>query len=201
MDQGQSLREAQKQFTHDRLLEAAVKEFSARGYGATTIDHIASHAGATRATFYLHFRGKADVIAELLEREFRPRWDLLRDLPPRPSRSRIREWLVTTTEAWETHRELISVIYQGIAAEPELAARQAERSRDNLTVFIRAIQHMGWEDELHLRIEAILLLAQLERVFTYWNFEDVTTGRDLVLDLLTENWWSAFQRAKNPGAA
>ena len=30
------------------------------------IDHVAGGAGATRATFYLHFRTKADLIAEVM---------------------------------------------------------------------------------------------------------------------------------------
>jgi AcrR family transcriptional regulator len=63
----ESLREAQKQFTHERLLKAAVDEFTLKGYNATTVDDIVVRAGATRATFYLHFKGKADMILELMK--------------------------------------------------------------------------------------------------------------------------------------
>jgi AcrR family transcriptional regulator len=194
---GQSLREAQKQFTHDRLLEAAVNEFTARGYGATTVDDIVSRAGATRATFYLHFKSKSEIIVELMEREnnFRPRWDALRDLPPRPSRAAIHAWLSATTQAWEANRELIAVIYQGVATEPELSVGQGQRAQDVLAKFVSSIRHLGWKDDAEARVEGMLLFAQLERAFSYWNFEDDTGEREQVLDLLTENWWAAFSRA------
>ena len=57
-----SLRDAQKQLTRSRLIDAAADSFRVRGYAATTIEDVASGAGATRATFYLHFRTKADLI-------------------------------------------------------------------------------------------------------------------------------------------
>src|ERR1700712_4472396 len=98
----QSLREAQKQFTRQRLLDSAVEEFSERGYSATTVDDIVSRAGATRATFYLHFKGKSELVLELMEKanDFRPHWEVLREFPQRPSRERIRAWLDATTKAW-----------------------------------------------------------------------------------------------------
>lgn len=42
-------------------------------------------------------------------------------------------------------------------------------------------------------MEAMLLFAQLERIFSYWDFEDA--GEAHVLELLTENWWQTFNRA------
>jgi hypothetical protein len=47
----------------------------------------------------------------------------------------------------------------------------------------------------------MLLFAPLERIFTYWNFEDDTGERGQVLDLLTENWWTAFNRAADTAPA
>src|ERR1700756_4261765 len=53
-----SLREAQKEFTRQRLLDAAEELFESVGYRSATIEEIANRAGANRATFYLHFQGK-----------------------------------------------------------------------------------------------------------------------------------------------
>jgi AcrR family transcriptional regulator len=189
------LREAQKQFTHDRLVEAAVVEFCERGYRATTIDDIAGRAGTTRATFYNHFKTKSDIIAELMESDsaFRPRWDELRTFPRNPDRDVIRAWLDETTSTWEEHRELISVIRQAVTIEPELNAAQGERFQKTLKRFVDSIRHLGWSSDAEVRIEAMLLFAQLERIFSYWDFDD--EGEALVLDLLTESWWQAFTRA------
>src|SRR5439155_21837138 len=62
-----SLREGQKILTRRLLLEAAQDVFGQRGYGATTIDDIVKVAGASRATFYLHFAGKAEVMAAIYQ--------------------------------------------------------------------------------------------------------------------------------------
>jgi AcrR family transcriptional regulator len=194
------LREAQKKFTHDRLVEAAVTEFCGRGYRTTTVDDIAARAGTTRATFYNHFTTKSDIIVELMESDsaFRPRWDELRALPRKPNRALIRTWLADTTSTWAEHRDLISVIRQAVTIEPELNAAQGERFQKTLTRFVEAIRHLGWSSDTEVRVEAMLLFAQLERIFSYWDFEDA--GEAIVLDLLTENWWQAFQRAAKSGA-
>jgi AcrR family transcriptional regulator len=194
------LREAQKQFTHDRLVEAATAEFCDRGYLTTTVDDIAARAGTTRATFYNHFKTKSDIIAELMESDsnFRPRWDGLRALPRRPNRDLIRAWLEETTSTWEKHRDLISVIRQAVTVEPELQTTQGERFQKTLSKFVDSIRHLGWSTDEEVRVEAILLFAQLERIFSYWDFEDA--GSAHVLELLTENWWQAFTRAAKSAA-
>ena len=55
-----SLRAAQKQMTYELFLAKALELFGTKGYAATTIDDIATAAGATRTTFYLHFSSKAE---------------------------------------------------------------------------------------------------------------------------------------------
>src|SRR5260370_33115463 len=59
-----SLREQQRVFTRERLIQGALEVFAHKGYVAATIDDIAAAAGASRATFYLHFHSKQDIIAE-----------------------------------------------------------------------------------------------------------------------------------------
>jgi len=44
------------------LEEAALELFLEQGYGQTTIDHITSRAGVSRATFFNYFSSKADVL-------------------------------------------------------------------------------------------------------------------------------------------
>jgi AcrR family transcriptional regulator len=191
-----SLREAQKQFTHRRLVEAAEAEFDARGYRATTIEDIVAHAGATRATFYLHFRSKADVVLEMIESaraEFHPVWDLLRELPRRPSRARVREWIVGAADSWEQHAVRNRVIIQAVHAEPDLAQTRAAREEEVLDRLVAAVRHLGWEDDAHARLECMLLLAELERALAYWY--DVEEPDVRVLDVLAERWRAAFLRA------
>src|SRR4051812_37475102 len=48
------------------LLDAAVAEFSARGYEATTVADIASRAGVTTGALYAHFAGKLELLVETI---------------------------------------------------------------------------------------------------------------------------------------
>lgn len=50
------------------ILDAALVEFSARGYNATRIDDIAARAGLSKGGLYAHFSGKDKVFEALLKR-------------------------------------------------------------------------------------------------------------------------------------
>jgi AcrR family transcriptional regulator len=197
-----TLREAQRQLTHERLIEAAQAEFAERGYVAARIDDIATRAGATRATFYLHFGGKSDVILELLEQgrgDFHPLWDQLAELPRNPSREQVRAWVETAANRWALHTERTRVVVQAVAADPELGVTQAAREATEIDMLTAAVRHMGWQDDAHARLECTLLFALLARTFHIWSFGDESDHDERVLDILTENWWAAFQRADATG--
>jgi AcrR family transcriptional regulator len=53
--------------TRGRLLEAAKKVFSEKGFHNTQISHIIDEAGVARGTFYLHFKSKEEIFEELLQ--------------------------------------------------------------------------------------------------------------------------------------
>ena len=86
---GGSLRDEQKRLTRRLLIEGAVTSFERKGYAATTIEDIVAEANASRATFYLHFKSKADVVL-VVARTLGRRWrELYLELTSggRPSRT------------------------------------------------------------------------------------------------------------------
>src|SRR2546427_7508200 len=97
-------REAQKQLTRSRLVDAAVEAFRLRGYAATTVEDIAAAAGVTRATFYLHFEGKLDIYREFghgVRQEIDGLHDRLPAVVATGRRVEIRQWLDDSFELWE----------------------------------------------------------------------------------------------------
>lgn len=52
--------------TRARIFMAAAELFSKHGYQVTTVDRIAAQAGVAKGTFFLHFKSKDAVIAELV---------------------------------------------------------------------------------------------------------------------------------------
>jgi AcrR family transcriptional regulator len=197
-----SLREAQRQFTHERLIDAAQEEFAERGYVGARIDDIATRAGATRATFYLHFGKKSDVILELLERgggDFHPLWDQLAELPRNPSQEQLRAWVDSAAEVWERHATRTRVVVQAVNSDLELAATQDAREQTEIDLLTAAVRHMGWADDAHARLECTLLFAQLARSFHLWSLGGERDER--VLDIVAATWWAAFQRADRTAPA
>lgn len=52
--------------TRQRILEAAARFFSERGYAGTSVRDIAAELGIANPSLYYHFRSKEEMLAELL---------------------------------------------------------------------------------------------------------------------------------------
>jgi len=70
---------------HAAILEAAVAEFRAAGFEATSMDRIAARAGVSKRTVYNHFPGKEALFVRILE-EMLERGVCGPDLAYRPDR-------------------------------------------------------------------------------------------------------------------
>ncbi|CAD9223940.1 Transcriptional regulator, TetR family [Burkholderia cenocepacia] len=69
MDRVRLTRAERREATRERLLAAARTIFAEKGYAAASVEDLAAAAGHTRGAFYSNFRGKADVLFELLRRD------------------------------------------------------------------------------------------------------------------------------------
>lgn len=56
----------------DAILDAALSEFSARGYAAARLDDVADRAGVAKGTIYLHFKDKESLFQELIRSKMSP---------------------------------------------------------------------------------------------------------------------------------
>jgi TetR/AcrR family acrAB operon transcriptional repressor len=50
----------------EKLLASAIRLFAEQGYDATTLDQIATDAGATKGAVYWHFKDKADLFGHVM---------------------------------------------------------------------------------------------------------------------------------------
>src|SRR3989442_1789694 len=92
----QTLREAQRELTRQRLLDAASQVFQEKGYENTTVEAIVAAAKVSRATFYLHFDSKADVMKVLTADWVPSALPLYKDLDrilARDDRAALRRWV------------------------------------------------------------------------------------------------------------
>ncbi len=76
-----SRREQDLERTRQLILDAARVEFIESGYEATSVRRVASRAGFSHGTIYLHFRDKDDLLFQVSEDEFGRLLAQLRTLP------------------------------------------------------------------------------------------------------------------------
>lgn len=105
------LRQAQRDLTRSRIKNAARDLFYERHYDSATMDEIAVVAGLRRSTLYLHYRDKAEILADLIG-DYTPRAQLvLSTLPgPSPNIEKIRRWIRKVIAFVEKERVPLSII-------------------------------------------------------------------------------------------
>jgi AcrR family transcriptional regulator len=73
LDRGNASRHRRKQARPRELLDAALALFVEKGFAAARAEDIAARAGVSKATLYLYFRSKEDLLKALIEERFASR--------------------------------------------------------------------------------------------------------------------------------
>ncbi|GAA0602950.1 TetR/AcrR family transcriptional regulator [Craurococcus roseus] len=100
--------------TRQRILDAALAEFAAKGLAGARVDEIAARAGANKRMLYAHFGNKEDLWLTVLERAYAAKREEERALrvdalPPAEAMRRLVEFNLRYTAA---HPEFVSLLNQ-----------------------------------------------------------------------------------------
>jgi AcrR family transcriptional regulator len=198
----QSLRDRQKELTRQALLDGARSAFEERGYSDVTIDDITARAGASRATFYLHFT-KGEVLSELLKDTFGPHLNdaeqgghALADLDV-SSRASIRSWIAGFVETWRANRLIGRAWMEGDINDPEIRQRtdiRISRVVDALTEIIMAARRARGRPAIRkdCRARAALMDLQLQ----YFCYHVLVRGLDVDIkagtNAIADQWMAAI---------
>ncbi|MGC9670733.1 TetR/AcrR family transcriptional regulator [Planosporangium sp. 12N6] len=186
-----SLRAAQKRMTYELFLEKALELFGAKGYAATTIDDIATAAGSTRATFYLHFASKAKVMSALLERADAILTSV--DDPPLPdvvasgSRYLVRTWLDRKFSQWDEIKPYLTASYQA-AHEPDVTLQTERWFESAVGQMTEGLNRANRFSPEHRRIRCELAFGQLEYLSRRYFSVGWHIPREICLEELTDSW-------------
>lgn len=190
-----SLREEQKRFTRERLVDAAMQVFEEVGFRAASIEQIAKRAGANRSTFYLHFKSKAELGKAMAERVTPGTVALFRRLnaltrgPAR--RDDLRAWLDDFVSRHVETRAITEVLMEGINADRELS-RENHAFFDRLTTRVMsdylAAFPVDRREAARLKLRLIIFmitdLCQREIV------QSMTLPSDATLDAACDLLWA-----------
>jgi AcrR family transcriptional regulator len=107
------LRQAQRDLTRNRIKNAARNFFYEHHYDATTMDEIALAAGLRRSTLYLHYKDKAEILADVIA-DYAPKArSLLATLPgPRPTLEQLQRWIANVARFVAKERVPLSIILE-----------------------------------------------------------------------------------------
>ncbi len=187
-----NLRQAQKALTRRLLLEAGVEVMGGRGYAATTIDQIASRAGATRATFYLHFSSKADLVSHIVERTDEMLTST--DDPPLPEMvaandpDMIRAYLRRKFDQWPEIKPYMLITLQAAAEEPDVQAAMDSWYDRAIGALAEGLDATGRFDSGSRRTRCGLAFGQLVFASQRWFRNGWVVDRDVLLEQMTRSW-------------
>lgn len=186
-----SLRAAQKRMTHDLFLEKGLELFDQKGYATTTVDDIAGAAGSTRATFYLHFSSKAELMSALLRKvdailtgEDDP---TLGAVVESGSRDLIRTWLDRKMTQWDAIKPYLVASYHA-SYEPAVVDQTEQWFENAVGQMEAGLDAAGRFDKPQRQIRCILAFGQVEYLSRRYFTVGWRVDREVCLDELTESW-------------
>ncbi|WP_235739106.1 TetR/AcrR family transcriptional regulator [Nocardioides alcanivorans] len=186
-----TIRSRYKAQTRRALAEAAVAEFEERGYVQAKIEDIARRAGTSRATFYVHYSGKAEVMENMWDLVRRELVVLYRKLVATETRDvrALADWLSDTYDFYTVNRQRLLAVHEAIAVEADLAEAYSERLA-NLADMVAPLVRPEFGDTPELaRTRAAMLTIQHERVCFLWLLRGVPFERDEAAQTLAELWF------------
>ena len=188
-----SIRERHRQITRSAILDAAHAVFHEHGLRAATIDQITRAARINRATFYLHFKDKLEVAANLARRLVAVHKEHYGELAAlrSPTRASVRKWVERYLAFVEEERLLTAILTEATSAEPAFAQEYLDylgRIVDTRleTLLARAT---GKPREV-LRSKLILLQMMMTQYGYYTVGQALTFPGKFPIDALADIWWN-----------
>lgn len=187
-----TLRDVQKRMTRQLLIDSAVEVFQEFGYASTTVDQIAKRAGATRATFYLHFASKGELVTSIVDRTD----EMLTtpDDPPLPAvvasgdLAVLRMYLERKFDQWPQVRDYMLITQQATATEPELLGTVDDWYDHAISSMVEGLDSVERYEPSHRRIRCSLAFGQLIFISQRWFRHGWAVERDVMLDEMIRSW-------------
>jgi AcrR family transcriptional regulator len=193
-----TMREQQRAFTRRRLMEVAQQLFATQGYPDTTVDDITRAVGASRATFYLHFKSKSELMAAAIDdmipvavESYQELEQLLADDGPELP-GRLRDWLRGWLERWTDGAQASHATLQATMLESEVELHYLRLSEALIDSLVQYFERMPPGERAAARERALVLEIMTQRIFALAGRSKLPVAPDRLLDILVEFWLQVF---------
>lgn len=181
--------------TLSRIRDAARKVFYDKGFFPSSVEEIAEAAGVSRATIYLYFRSKDEMLFDLMRQDLEFQLEQYAALTAiaRPTRAAVRRWLVGFRAALDARRASLNLFWAGASIDPDYMG-SVEQHRDNVIAVlgrrfagfdIEALPEAGRELQ---RAKCYLMIFLIEGVSVHFfekqHLPSLALGTDLVAGTL-----------------
>ena len=167
------------------ILDAALKLFSHRGYGATSVNDIAAEAGLSKGNLYHHFPDKETIFRELLDRYFlamsQPDFPFNKALATGTFPENLEELGHAARDAVRNYREYVALIYVDVVEFDGTHVRKFYE--DMATRFETFMKNHDMEQDLRGKLQeglsptsAVMLATRI--FYNYFSIEIVFGVKD-----------------------
>lgn len=186
-----SLRSGLKQFTRQRMLDAALLCFRERGYQDTTIERIVELAGTTVPTFYRHFQSKSDLLYPLLDHLTEEVGTTLRALDALDVRNRkeVRHWLDSYMVMWGRVHKLCAAHWEAVNLNEAYAQQLMDDGIDCAEVMEKILAGMAEQAQGVFKLRLGLMIMFLDRMALIVSVERSAARARQILDEVGTMLW------------
>jgi len=182
------LRRQQRDFTRQRLVDAARELFRRNGTKGTSIDDIAKAAGTSRATFYAHFTDKQDVIREFARSMWETAYTVYNDFGQLTewNHKTIGVWMQELFDAWDQNADTTYIVIQEMPTE--LRADFLNQMEQRVEALMAHNPLWDRFSPAEGRRRAALLIFQLERCMDAYHYAGWKDDRQAIFNTLVDIW-------------
>jgi AcrR family transcriptional regulator len=190
----ESLRDAQKRLTRQRLVDAARVVFAEKGFTEATVDDIVDRAGASRGTFYLYYKGKSEILADLFTLDYlEPVFDLFDQFPQHPlTKQGLETWIEQFIDLYRDKRWTMQVWMLADSLQPALrgeTTRMLDEILDRLgTAIAKARRDKGKDATRQAQTSAFLLFSQIEQYCYFTVLREYPLDTSTAVKALSTLW-------------
>ncbi|MCU0539960.1 MAG: TetR family transcriptional regulator [Desulfobacterales bacterium] len=183
-----------KNSKYDKILEAAVTVFAAKGFRQSTISEVAREAGVADGTIYLYFKNKDDILVQFFEYKARQVFERFRREVGRGRSSVEKLRNLVRVHLTEFQRDpRMAVVYQVETHQSRLLVEvqireMAKMYQDLIAEIIEQGQREGCiRKELYVGLVKRFILGAVEEVIGTWLYSgqnyDLVSMADPLVDL------------------
>ena len=177
-----------------QIVETAIQTIATQGYSQASLSEIAKKAGISKGVISYHFRGKEELIEEILRSLQKKPAEFVKERVASAGTAleKLAAYVAANFEFMKAHRvgyvALVALWGQryGAFEESSLNAEAYEPSRHYLAHILEEGRKTGEMRPLPVRTTASLVQAAIDGVMLQWVFDEKSIDLDVACDEVTE---------------